>query len=570
MSFGSKKYYNAFMSLPADLIEQLIPEPLPTIEQIEAKYPPRSLAEGQKVSRIGPSPTGFVHIGTVFMSLVNDLFVHQNEPKGVFFVRIEDTDQKREMEGATEMIIKTLADYGIRVDEGPTLIGGKVSGEKGAYGPYIQSKRGDIYKAYAKKLLREGKAYPCFCTSEELEALRNTQEQEGTRPGYYGKWAFSRNLTEEEIRKNLADNKSFVIRLRSEGNGEKMMKIADVVKGERFLPENDLDIVILKSEGLPTYHFAHVVDDHFMGTTHVLRGDEWLNSVPLHLQLFGALGWKAPKYGHLSPLQKLDEGNRRKLSKRKDPEASMGYFEEHGYPRRAVLEYLLNLANSNFEDWRRANPMKPYEEFEFALKKLGNTGALFDFVKLDNVSKEFIARMSAEDIFRDAHAWAKQYNANLLQLMESDATLVKNILNIERTGTKARKDITTWASLPNELEYFFDAHFKLTKEEAIERFAPVADDDARAVASKFAAIYSADDDKDAWFEKVKKLAEELGYAANVKDAQANPGKYKGNVSDIAKVLRVLLTGRAQTPDLHSVMKVLGKERCLKRLALLLA
>jgi glutamyl-tRNA synthetase len=248
----------------------------------------------------------------------------------------------------------------------------------------------------------------------------------------------------------------------------------------------------------------------------------------------------------------------------------MGYFEEHGYPRRAVLEYLLNLANSNFEDWRRANPMKPYEEFEFALKKLGNTGALFDFVKLDNVSKEFIARMSAEDIFRDAHAWAKQYNANLLQLMESDATLVKNILNIERTGTKARKDITTWASLPNELEYFFDAHFKLTKEEAIERFAPVADDDARAVASKFAAIYSADDDKDAWFEKVKKLAEELGYAANVKDAQANPGKYKGNVSDIAKVLRVLLTGRAQTPDLHSVMKVLGKERCLKRLALLLA
>jgi glutamyl-tRNA synthetase len=548
-----------------ELIDLLIPEALPAIEEIEAKYPPRKLAEGQKVVRIPPSPTGFVHIGNISTFFINERIAHQGQNGGIVYLRIEDTDQKREVQGATELIINTLAEYNIRVDEGPTTDGKEV----GAYGPYVQSKRGKIYKAYVKKLLREGKAYPCFCTGEELEAMRKTQEYEGVRPGYYGKWAVHRNLSEAEIREKLAAKLSFTFRMRSFGDAEKYITVDDLIKGERQLPEWDEDTIIMKSEsGLPTYHFAHVIDDHLMGTTHVIRGEEWFSSLPRHIQMFAAMGWKAPKYGHIAPLQKLDNGNRRKLSKRHDPEASMTYYAEKGYPRRAVLEYLLTLANSNFEDWRRANPKRPYEEFPFSMKKMGTTGALFDFVKLDNISKDFISKMSADEIFSAAYDWAQKYCAPLKFLMDGSPDYVKAILNIERTGPKVRKDITMWSDLLGEMEYFFDDSFSLTKEKALELLPGINPADVAAAAQRFAKSYDGADTKDAWFEKVKKIAAGLGYAVNMKEFQANPAAYKGSVSDIAKIFRVLLTGRAQTPDLHSVMSVMGGQRCLKRLALL--
>lgn len=548
-------------ALPAELIERLLPGPLPTVAELEARYPVRQLPEGAKVVRYAPSPTGYMHVGNFYSAFVNERMAHQSG--GVFFIRIEDTDQKREVAGAADLIFQTLREYGLKVNEG-SFDNGKDVGE---YGPYTQSRRAEIYKACVKHLLAEGNAYPCFVTPEELDELRKSQEYQNIRPGYYGKYALHRDLTEEQVRAHLDAGKKFIFRLRSPGNGDKWIKIDDLIKGERQLPEWDEDTVILRS-GLPTYHFAHLVDDHFMRTTHVVRGEEWFSSLPRHIQLFQVMGWKAPKYGHLSFIQKLDNGNRRKLSKRSDPEAAMTYYGERGYPPVALKEYLLNLMNSNFEDWRKANPAKSYEEFSFNIAKMGESGALFDLVKLDNISKEVISKMSADEVYDKAHAWAKTHNPKLQALMEENTAYAKQILSIERTGPKIRKDIATWSAVYGELVYFFDEHFALTKEQALELLAPMSAEDIKKAAELFAAGYSEADDKDAWFGKVKQIAESLGYAVNTKDFQKNPAAYKGSVSDVAKIFRVLLTGRTQTPDLHSVMAVMGKARALKRLALM--
>lgn len=548
--------------LSADLIDRLIPEKLPSIEELEARYPARQLPEGAKVVRYAPSPTGYMHVGNFYSAFVNERMGHQSG--GVFFIRIEDTDQKREVAGAADLIFQTMREYGLKVDEG-SLDNGK---DVGAYGPYTQSRRRELYLACVKHLLAQGKAYPCFVTSEELDELRKSQEYQNIRPGYYGKYALHRDLTEEQVRAFLDAGKKFIFRLRSPGDGEKWIKVDDLIKGERQLPEWDEDTIIFKGDGLPTYHFAHLVDDHFMRTTHVVRGEEWFSSLPRHVQLFQVMGWKAPKYGHFSFIQKLDNGNRRKLNKRSDPEATMTFYGDKGYPPVALKEYLLNLMNSNFEDWRKANPMKGYEEFPFNLNKMGESGALFDLVKLDSISKEVISKMSASEVFENAFAWAKTHDPKLQALMEKNPAYVKEILSIERTGPKIRKDIATWSGVYGELEYFFDEYFALTQEKALELLAPMKAQDVQKAAKLFAEGYNASDDKDTWFAKVKQIAEGMGYATNAKDFQKNPTAYKGNVSDVAKVFRVLLTGRVQTPDLHSVMLVMGRERSLKRLELL--
>ncbi len=551
------------MSLSRETIDRILPATgLPTPVELEGLYPRRSLQEGQKVTRLGPSPTGFFHLGGMITTLTNERLAHQSG--GVFFLRIEDTDQERLVEGAVALVLRTFAEYGIKVDEGPLGLDGA---DVGAYGPYTQSQRAHIYKAFVRELLIKGLAYPCFCSSAELEEVRSMQESSNIRPGYYGKYAIWRDRPEEEVKAKLDAGVPFAIRLRAEGSYEKMMKIADVVKGDLYLPENDLDIVILKSGGLPTYHLAHVVDDHLMGTTHVVRGDEWLNSVPLHLQLFAALGWRAPKYGHTSPIQKLDEGSRRKLSKRKDPEASMAYYDEKGYPPVAVIEYLMNLANSNFEDWRRANPALPYGEFAFSLKKLGTTGALFDFVKLNAVSRDYISRLSAPEVYEAALAWARRHNPKLASLLQSDPAYAKAIFAIERSGAKVRKDIAAWGEVFGEIAYFYDSEFALTREAALALLPTVSPEVAAAAAKDFAASYTPAADKDAWFENVKRIAGALGYATDMKAYKATPAAFKGTVSEVAKIFRVLLTGRAETPDLHSVMAVLGEARCRKRLGL---
>jgi glutamyl-tRNA synthetase len=544
-------------------IERLIPGRLPSVEEIEARYPARKLKEGQIVTRQAPSPTGMMHIGTLMMVLVSEKIAHQTG--GVMMLRIEDTDTKREVEGATQVILDGIRHFGLQVDEGPI----SETEEKGAYGPYTQSRRIEIYQAYAKKWLKEGKAYPCFATDEQIEDIRKAQVHDNIRPGYYGKWAIGRTLTEEEISKNLDEKKPFVIRYLNPADPEKRIRVQDLLKGEREFPQYDLDIPLLKSsDGLPTYHFAHVIDDHLMGTTHVLRTDEWFSSLPLHIQLFREMGWKAPKYAHMSPVQKLDNGDRRKLSKRKDPEASVMMYIQKGYPEEAVIEYLLNIANSNFEDWRKANPAKSWREFEVSFKKMGDTGALLDMVKLDNISKNVVARFSSEEIFKRAYAWAQKYDAKLKGLMDSHPDYVRQILNIERTAPKVRKDITTWSNLFGELSYFFDEHFELTKEEALKLLPGFAPADLAGIAKEFCDGYSATDSKDEWFAKVKAIAQKRGYAVNAKEFQANPAAFKGNVSDVAKIFRILLTGKAQTPDLHSVMLVMGKDRCMRRLEIL--
>jgi glutamyl-tRNA synthetase len=549
--------------LPNDLIERLIPGNLPTIAELEQRFPQRQLPEGAWVTRVAPSPTGNMHIGTLYMALVNERLAHQSG--GVFFLRVEDTDTKREVAGASEGVLRGLSQFGISFDEGPV----DTQSEKGAYGSYYQSRRAEIYTACAKELLRLGKAYPCFCTAEELEDLRRGQESQGQPPGYYGKWAVGRNLTPDDIRRHLDAGCEYVIRMRSPGRPDKRIKFTDIIRGEREAPENDRDEVLLKSRangGLPTYHFAHLVDDHFAGTTHVIRGDDWFSSVPLHLQLFDLIGWRRPKYGHLGTIDKLDEGKRRKLSKRKDPEAGVDSYIERGYPPEAVIEYLLNIANSNFEDWRKGNPDRSYADFALSAKKLSASGALFDFDKLDNISKNIISRLGVEQIYRRGLAWADAYSPDLAARMRQQEPYTRAILSIERTGPKIRKDLIRWSDLPQEIGYFFDDLFFLERAQVLA-LSGMPEAEVATLVRAFAASYDPADDRDRWFEKLKAVAAAAGYAPSPKEQQASPASFKGNVSDVAKVLRILMTGRAQTPDLHSVMTVLGVARVQKRLEL---
>ncbi len=527
----------------------------------EEKYPKRDLPEGTIVTRFAPSPTGFVHIGGIYQSLIAKLMTKDN---GIFFVRIEDTDQKREIEDGVKQIMDALKDFDLSPDE--YIDENDV--DHGNYGPYKQSLRKDIYQSYAKKFIEEGNAYPCFCTPEELDEIRSNQEKAKERTGYYGKWTRCRNMPIDMAAEKIKNGDPYIIRFKSPGNPDKKIKHKDVIKGNVDFPENDQDIVIIKSDGLPTYHFAHLVDDHLMGTTMVIRADEWLASVPLHLQLFYVAGFKAPKYAHIAPMMKTDGDGKRKLSKRKDPESAVTYYKEEGIPKEAVLEYLMNIANSNFEIWRKQNPDKSMYEFNFDIKKMGVSGALFDMVKMLDVSKNVISKFTTEEVYNSAYNWAKEYDKELKEMLDQKEYSMK-VLGIERGNVKPRKDIAKWSDVKENIYYMYDEKFipaeinyefqKITDEQEVKKL----------VKLYFEKYYDENDDKQVWFNKMKDLAESQGYAREVKEFKANPDKYPGHVGDVSTVIRVAITGRCNTPDLCEILKVLGKESIEKRVEKLL-
>lgn len=539
------------------LINLIFKENLPTVNEIYNKYSYRNLKNEQKITRIAPSPTGYIHIGTVYMALICETIAHQS--KGIFFLRIEDTDEKREVIGIAEKIPAYLKKYNILFDEGYNDDGKNL----GIYGPYKQSERKNIYKVFIKELLQNDQAYPCFCSEEELDNIIIQQKaQNCQRLGYYGNWAKYRNFPIEESIKKIENGEKYVIRFKSPGNFNKKIAINDSLKGIVEFPENDLDIVILKKNDLPTYHFAHVVDDHLMGTNLVLRGDEWLPSLPLHIQLFQSLKWKAPQYAHISPILKLDGNGKRKLSKRKDPEANIDYFEELGYPKESLMEYLLNLANSNFEDWRKQNPTKHYKEFQLSLKKMNTSGALFDFVKLSSISRDLIGKMSAEDIYNQVIVWSEKFNSNLFDLFKNHKMKILEILNIERDDPKKiRKDIVKWNEIEEEIKYFFSIEENNIK----DSLQNVNLDNIKEITKFFIENYNDKDSNEEWFNKVKIITEQLNYAVNMKDFKTNPQNYKGSIADIANILRIIITGKKQSPNLYYIMKILGKNECIKRL-----
>jgi len=541
-----------------DLLFQTKPKDTQTILK---RYPKRELAPNAKVTRIAPSPTGFVHIGTVYSALISERLAHQSN--GVFFLRIEDTDKKREVDGAPDLIVKSLTHYGIAMDEG-RIVSGKEIGE---YGPYLQSERKAIYHSFAYELASRGRAYPCFCTTEELESSRKNQEGLKIRPGYYAEFATCRNLTDEQIEKKIAEKKPFVLRFKSEGNFDNKIHVNDLIKGDRELSQNDQDIVIIKSDGLPTYHFAHAVDDHLMGTTDVIRGDEWFSSLPLHIELFEALGFPLPRFGHLAPIQEMDGSSRRKLSKRKDKEADVAFYQAEGYPVEAVVEYILNLANSNFEDWRKANPLTDNREFMLTLEKLSHTGgSLFDIVKLKSISKEIISQFSTNEVYKRALEWATTYDPIIADEIQKNPSYTKQIFSIERTGAeKVRKDIGQWSDLMQEIGYFYDSFFIPKRDELQALLTGIELEIIEKSLDLFFATYNEKDDKDTWLEKMRTVALTLGYAPTTKELKAAPAKFKGSISEITKIFRVFLTGKAQTPDLYEIMKVMGSARVIQRL-----
>ena len=527
------------------------------INYYEEKYPRRDLKEGAIVTRYAPSPTGVMHIGGLYQALIAKKVAKQTE--GVFFLRIEDTDQKREIENGIQEIVGSLNDFRMTPDEGMT----SETEEVGEYGPYKQSERKEIYQAYAKYLIEQGKAYPCFCTPEELNEIRAKQEAAKIRPGYYGVWAKYRTLPVEEAIKKIEAGEEYIVRFKSPGREDRKIKHKDIIKGNVDFPENDQDIVIIKSDGLPTYHFAHAVDDHLMGTTHVIRGDEWLSSVPLHLQLFYELGFKAPKYAHIAPIMKNDEGNKRKLSKRKDPEAAVSYYAEQGIPAEAVKEYLLNIANSTFENWRRQNKDASIEDFDLQLNKMSVSGALFDMVKLLDVSKIVISKYTAQEVYDEAYNWAKKYDSELLKILEDKEYSLK-VLGIERGNKKPRKDIAKWSDVKENIGYMYDEVFFSKSQNYEYQVISDKEDINKILTLYMEKYYDEDDDKQTWFDKIKELAGEMGYAKEVKDFKANPDAYKAHVGDVSTVLRIALTGRANTPDMYEIMQVLGKSSIFKR------
>lgn len=541
-----------------DLADVIFPD-VKDISYYEEKYPVRNLPEGAIVSRFAPSPTGFVHIGGLYQALIARKIA--NQTNGVFFLRVEDTDQKREVENGVSGIVNSLKDFDMSPDEGMI----DEENEIGNYGPYKQSLRKEIYRAYAKYMVSMGKAYPCFCTADEVEEIRNKQESAKIRPGYYGVWAKCRNVTVEEAINRIKNGESYIVRFKSQGREDRKIKHHDVIKGNIDFPENDQDIVIIKADGLPTYHFAHAVDDHLMGTTHVIRSDEWLSSVPLHLQLFHELGFKAPKYAHISPIMKEENGGKRKLSKRKDPEAAVSYYREVGIPADAVKEYLLNIANSTFENWRKQNPDTPMEEFELQLNKMSVSGALFDMVKLLDISKRVISKYSAEKVYNEGIAWADQYDKDLKTLLEKDKDYTLQVLGIERGNAKPRKDIAKWSDLKENIIYMYDEEFFANRIDV--EFQKINDkEEIKKIIEEYTSKYfNIEDDKETWFNKIKDLAEQCGYARETKEYKQNPDAFKGHVGDVSTVIRICLTGRANTPDMYEIMKVLGEKSVIKRL-----
>ena len=540
-----------------DLANLIFPNITKTVEDYEKEYPERNLKEGACVTRFAPSPTGYMHLGGFFQALID--FTIANNTDGVFYLRNEDTDQKREVEKAVELITSTLNHYNIVPDEY------EYNGEtKGNYGPYIQSERKEIYHAFIKHLIEIGRAYPCFCTKDEIDEMRHTQEERKMRPGYYGRYARCNTLSVEEAINKIKNKEPYVIRFRSNGNFENKIIFNDLVKGRLHLNENDIDDEIMKSDNLlPTYHFAHVVDDHLMHTTHVVRGEEWLPSVPKHIQMFEAFGFTPPNYIHTPLIIKKDGESIRKISKRKDPEASMSYYDELGYPTLAVIESLMTIINSNYEIWHTENPDESYLDFKFNPQKMSSSGALYDLDKLNNISKEIISKMSAEELFEQSYSWAKKYNENLVKIIEKDKEYYKGILNIEREKVKPRKDIAHYSDIEDLIWYMYDDIYN----EKISEYEWQKITDKKEITeilNKYIENYYTDESQEEWFNNVKKLAEELGYASNMKEYKKNPENFKGNVADIATVLRVALTSKSNTPDLYEIMKLFGKDRVENR------
>ena len=536
------------------LAQRLFPTIDKTPDYWEEKYPQRNLKEGARVTRFAPSPTGFLHFGNLFTCLVS--YKTAKDTNGVFYVRVEDTDQKRKVNGAIEVMLKGLSVYGIVPDEG-------VVGENeqvGDYAPYYQSERKEIYQTYAKSLVEQGLAYPCFMTPEELDEIRAAQENESIK-GIWGKWAKHRELTLDEIESHLANGEAWTLRLKSPGTLDGKCRFDDLIRGKIEMPENVQDVVILKSDGIPTYHFAHAVDDHLMRTTHVMRGDEWIASVPIHLQLFRVLGFKPPKYAHVAPIMKEENGGKRKLSKRKDPEAKVTYYAEQGFPKESVTEYILTLANSNFEDWRRMNKTESIDKFPVNLKKMSVSGALFDMVKLTDVSKNVICQMSADNVFSLSYEWAKEYCPELAALYEQDTERATAILNIDRENKKPRKDIAKWSDIPEYISYMYDETFV----PCYELTGNATPELAVKVLEKYIDAVNLDDDKDAWFGRMKDICPLVGCTPNVKEYKQNPDDFAGHVGDVSTIIRVALTGRTNTPDLYSITALLGEKTVKSRL-----
>ncbi len=538
------------------LAELLFPNIRTAPEEIEARYPKRQLKEGAKVTRMGPSPTGFMHLGNLYGALVDERLAHQSG--GVFYLRIEDTDKKREVKGGVQTIIEAFDSFGLHFDEGAAL-----DGDNGTYGPYRQSQRAEIYQCFVKSLVEKGMAYPCFCTEEELAGAHKRQEENKENFGYYGKYAVWRDRTIDDIEAELQKDTPYVVRFRSEGSIENKIRHEDLIKGKMEVTENDQDVVILKSDGLPTYHFAHVVDDHLMGTTVVVRGEEWLATLPVHLQLFRAMGWKPPKYAHTAQLMKIDPetNGKRKLSKRKDPELALTFYAKEGYPVPAVLEYLMTLLNSNFEEWRRANPELPMNDFPFSTKKMSGSGALFDIGKLRDVSKNVVSRMDANTVYKYVSEWSKEYDPEFYKLFTREPEKSKAYLSIGRGGKKPRKDLALWADAKGYMDFMFDEIFDpdYTMPEN------VSNEDAKNILKAFAEVFDENDTPDIFFDKIKQIAEKFGYASDTKAYKAEPSKYKGPVGDVSMVIRVAITGRQNAPDLQSVMQIMGREKVLDRI-----
>ena len=543
------------------LADLLFPNVTETPEDMENRFPLRDLPEGAKVTRLAPSPTGFLHFGTLFPALVVERLAHMSG--GVCYLRIEDTDAKREVEGAEKNLIDTLAYYGIHFDEGVTA-----DGETGAYGPYHQSERAAIYHVFAKKLVEEGKAYPCFTTEEELDDLNavdkkaeiKSRDWTGEAEARKAAQAAQRAITLEEVENRLAAGDPFVLRILASGDGERKVIANDLIKGKLELDENDEDFVLLKSDGIPTYHFAHAVDDHLMRTTHVVRGEEWLPSLPKHIQLFSYLGFKPPKYLHIAQLMKMDGESKKKLSKR-DRGAALSDYRVEGYPPKTVMEYVMTLLNSNFEDWRRANPQAPWQDFEFSIKKMSVSGCLFDLDKLTDVSKNVISRMTAAEVYDGTLDWAKNQAPDFAALLERDRAYAESIFAIGRGGKKPRKDIAVWRDVPAYAGFFYDELFAI-EDEYPENFAK---SDISATLADYLAAYDHNVDRDAWFDGVKACAARRGFCPDMKDYKANPDAYKGSVADVSMFIRVAVTGKMNSPDLCDVMHILGEERSRARI-----
>jgi len=539
------------------LAELLLPDIDKTPDYYEEMYPERTLKEGARVTRFAPSPTGYLHLGGLFGALT-DIFTAK-ATGGVSMLRIEDTDKKREIGEGVKAILDGFSAFGLCFDEGVCE-----NGEQGSYGPYTQSHRVEIYQTVAKELIRQGKAYPCFCTSDELSDLREEQEKQGAPfGGYYGKWAKCRALSFEEIKKNIEQGKPWVLRFRSDGNENGKVFFDDIIRGKIEMPENVIDEVLLKSDGIPTYHFAHVCDDHFMRTTHVIRGEEWISSTPKHIALFKACGYRLPKYAHTPQVMKIDEedGTKRKLSKRKDPEAAVSYFVEEGFPKEALIEYLMTLINSNFEDWRRANKTSDVFSFPFNLKKMSSSGCLFDMLKLTDISKNIISVMSADTVLERVLEWSEQFDKEYYDILSADRDKARAIFNIDRENPKPRKDIAKWSETREYVSYFYNefyVHSPVLPENITKK-------DASDILRKYLEVFDINDDKQAWFDTVKSICEPLGFTPNVKEYKQNPDAFKGHVGDVSSVIRSAITSRLNTPDLHAIINILGEDEVKNRL-----